>query len=141
MGCAAGVVRIFFQVSRAKKILIDYTWKVLRKYSGNSRTLPHLAPASSCRNFSVFVLFLYANLFRLELGPDLVGKIFSNLSRTNEIRIDLWRDLQKLVYKTVLKFDLQDLCAVIISHGAQNPGLDGLSFQEYHYSVTRALNG
>jgi hypothetical protein len=87
------------------------------------------------------MLCLYAYLFRLELGPDLIGKIFSNLSRTHEIRIDLWRDLQKLVHKAVLKFDLQDLCAVIVSHGAQNPGLDGLSFQEYHYSDTGSLNG
>ena len=107
----------------------------------------HSPHTSSFRNRShragifLVLLFLYTDLFRLELGPDFIGKIFSNLCRTHQIRIDLWRDLQKLVHKAVLKFDLQNLCAVIISHGAQNPGLDGLSFQEYHYSFTRALNG
>jgi hypothetical protein len=31
------------------------------------------------------------NLFCLEPGPDLLGKIFSNLIRMHKIRIDFWK--------------------------------------------------
>jgi len=94
-------------------------------------------PRLSCGSF--WGCDLYNNLFCPEPGPDLVGKIFSNLAGTHEFHGNFWRDIKKLVNKAILKFDLQDLCAVIISHRAQNTGLDGLSFQEYHHSPTCAL--
>ncbi len=81
------------------------------------------------------------NLFCPELCPDLLGKEFSSLTRPHEIRVDFWRDCQILVNKSCMKFYLQDFCAVIISHRAQNTGLDGLSFQDYHHSLTSALEG
>jgi len=59
----------------------------------------------------------------------------------HEIRVDFWRDCQILVNKSCMKFYLKDFCAVIVPHRAQNTGLDGLSFQEYHHSLTRALEG
>jgi hypothetical protein len=40
-----------------------------------------------------------------------------------------------------MKFYFQDFCAVIISHRAKNTGLDRLSFQEYHHSLTSLLKG
>ena len=64
---------------------------------------------------------LYDNLFCLEPGPDFFGKIFSNLIRMHKIPIDFGKDTGILVHKSCLEFDLQDFCALIISHGAQNP--------------------
>jgi hypothetical protein len=85
--------------------------------------------------------FLHNNLFRLELRPDLLGKVFSNLAGMHEICIDFWRDSRILVNKSVLKFDLQDFCAVIISDRAKNTGFHRQSFHGYHYTLTRALTG
>jgi hypothetical protein len=70
------------------------------------------------------VLF-HDNLFCCKFGPDLLGKVFSNLVRMHEVRKDFGRDSGILVHKSCLKFDLQDLCAVLISHGAQDPGFNG----------------
>ena len=81
------------------------------------------------------------NLFCLEPGPYFFRKIFSNLVRMHKIRIDFGKDTGILVNKSCLKFDLQDFCALIISHGAQNPGFNGLSFQPYHHTLTSVLNG
>jgi len=81
------------------------------------------------------------NLFCPELCPDFLRKEFPNLARMHEICVDFWRDTRILVNKSCMKFDFKDFCAVIISHRAQNTWLDGLSFQKYHYSFTRALNG
>jgi hypothetical protein len=47
----------------------------------------------------------------------------------DEIFVDFWRDTGKLVNKSFVKFDLQNFCALIISHRTQNNGLNGLSFQ------------
>ena len=73
--------------------------------------------------------------------PDFLGKIFSNRVGAHKILVDFRRDARILVHKSRLKFNFQVFCRVIISHRAQNTGLDGLSFQEYHHSPTRALNG
>jgi hypothetical protein len=70
-------------------------------------------------------MLFHINLFCREFGPDLLGKVFSNLARMHEICVDFWRDSRILVHKSVLKFDLQDLCAVIISHGSQDSGFNG----------------
>jgi len=86
-------------------------------------------------------MLLCGNLFCLEPGPDFLGKVFSNFSGMHEIRADFWRDTGILVNKSCLKFYFQDFCTVIISHRAQNPGLNGLSFHVYHYVLTGALNG
>jgi len=59
----------------------------------------------------------------------------------HKIRVDFWRDSGKLVYKTVLEFDLQDCYALIISYGAKDTGFHGQSFHGYHYTHTRALTG
>jgi hypothetical protein len=101
-------------------------------------TFFHQEPGRSCGNCR---RDLCNNLFCLEPAPDPFGKIFSNLSGTHEIRMDFWGDIQKLVNKAILKLYLQDLCALIISHGAQDTGFDGLPFQEYHHTLTRALDG
>jgi hypothetical protein len=87
------------------------------------------------------MLFLPDNLFCLELGPDLFRIVFSNLSGMHEICIDFWRDSRILVNKSVLKLDLQDFCAVIISYRAKNAGFHGQSFHGYHHTLTRALTG
>ena len=59
----------------------------------------------------------------------------------HEVRIDFWRDAGILVNKSVLEFDLQDFCAVIISYRAKNTGFHGQAFHGYHYTLTRALTG
>lgn len=59
----------------------------------------------------------------------------------HEIRADFWGDTGILVNKSCLEFYFQDFCTVIISYGAQNPGLNGLSFHRYHHTFTSALNG
>jgi hypothetical protein len=84
---------------------------------------------------------LCTNRFCRELGADLLGKVFSNFARVHEILEDFWRDTRILVHKSRMKFYLQDFCTLIISHRAQNPGFNGLSFQVSHYALTRALNG
>jgi hypothetical protein len=81
------------------------------------------------------------NLFCLEPGADFLGKVFSNLAGMHEIRVDFRRNSRILVNKSCMKFYFQDFCAVIISHRAKNTGLDRLSFQEYHHSLTSLLKG
>ena len=68
-------------------------------------------------------------------------KYFPTASESHKILVDFRRDARILVHKSRLKFNFQVFCRVIISHRTQNTGLDGLSFQEYHHSPTRALNG
>ena len=70
-------------------------------------------------------LDLCDNLFCLELGPDFLGIVFSNLSGMHEICVDFWRDSRILVNKSCIKFYFQNFCAVIISHRAQNTDLTG----------------
>jgi hypothetical protein len=59
----------------------------------------------------------------------------------HEILVDFWKDSRIPVNKSCLKFYLQDFCVLIISHRAQDTGFNGLSFQEYHYVLTRELKG
>jgi hypothetical protein len=42
-------------------------------------------------------MLFHDNLFCGEFGPDLLGKVFSNLARMYEIRVDFWRDSRILV--------------------------------------------
>jgi hypothetical protein len=106
---------------------------------GNVRTNNYHEGISPCR-CGIPGILCSGNLFRMEPGPDLLGKVFSNLVRMHEIRVDVRRDTRILVNKTCVKFYLKNFYAFIISHTAQNPGLYGLSFQERHHSFTRALN-
>lgn len=85
------------------------------------------APGNGESFFCFFFLF-DINPFCLELGADLLGKVLPALFRMHEIRVDLVRDPQVVVHNAGLKFQLQDLRDLIISHGAQDPGLNGLSF-------------
>ena len=59
----------------------------------------------------------------------------------HEIFIDFRKNSGKLVNLIVLEFYLEDFFALIISHGAQDRGLNGLSFQKYRQFLTRVLNG
>ena len=99
----------------------------------------HQEPESLCGNS--LKKNLPGNLFCLEPGPDFLGKVFSNLTGMHEIRKDFWRDTQIMVNKSGLEFYLQDLGTFIISNRAKNTGLDSLSFQKYHHSLTSALEG
>jgi len=110
------------------------------KFTGNVRTIFFIG-SRCCRAGIVKLGDLCDNLFCMEPGPDLLGKVFSHLAGMHEIRVDFWRNTRILVNKSCEKFYLQDFCAVIVSHRAQNSGFNGMSFQEYHYSLTRALDG
>jgi len=54
------------------------------------KKVSHQEPAQSCRNSGGGELC--DNLFCPELGPDLLEKVFSNLTWPHEIRVDFWRD-------------------------------------------------
>lgn len=81
------------------------------------------------------------NLFCPEPGPDLIGKVFSNLVRPHEIRVDFGRDSRILINNSCMELYLQDFCAVVISNRTQNTGFNGLPFHEYRHSLTSALEG
>lgn len=59
----------------------------------------------------------------------------------HEIRVHFWRDSRIPVHQPCLEFDLQDLCAGIISNGAQDAGLNGYFFHGYRHVLTGALEG
>ena len=69
----------------------------------------------------------------MELGPDLLGKIFPGFSGLHEPGPDIFRDRLVLVHEPGGEFDLQDLVLRIIACRSQDHGFDGLSLHEYRH--------